>query len=87
MAEKYSREQIFTELSGILESEFEIDKSLIKEDADLFADLDLDSIDLVDLAVRMQKYTDKRLTPEEFKQIRTLKDAVNTLYSMMQSCK
>lgn len=83
MDKKYSKEEIFTNICNILESEFEIDKSLLKEDSNLFTDLDLDSIDVVDLAVRLQQYTDKRLTPEEFKQIRTLKDVVDTLYSLL----
>ena len=83
MDKKYSKEEIFTNICKILETEFEIDKSLLKEESNLFTDLDLDSIDVVDLAVRLQQYTDKRLSPEEFKQIRTLKDVVETLYSLL----
>lgn len=83
MDKKFSKEEIFNNLCAILESEFEIDKSLLKADADLFQDLDLDSIDMVDLAVRLQQYTDKRLSPEEFKKIRTVNDIVETLYSMI----
>ena len=83
MDKKFSKEEIFNNLCTILEAEFEVDKSLLKADADLFKDLDLDSIDMVDLAVRLQQYTDKRLTPEEFKKIRTVNDIVETLYSMI----
>ena len=83
MDKKFSKEEIFNNLCAILEAEFEIDKSLLKSDADLFKDLDLDSIDMVDLAVRLQQYTDKRLTPEEFKKIRTVNDIVETVYSMI----
>lgn len=83
MDKKYSKEEIYTNLCDILETEFEVDKSLLNEDANLFTDLDLDSIDVVDLAVRLQKYTEKRLSPEEFKQIRTIKDVVDTLYSLL----
>ena len=83
MDKKFSKEEIYTTLCQILETEFEIDKALLNEDANLFEDLDLDSIDAVDLAVRLQKYTDKRLSPEEFKKIRTIKDVVETLYSLL----
>ena len=83
MDKKYSKEEIYANLCDILESEFEIDKSLLNDDANLFTDLDLDSIDVVDLAVRLQKYTDKRLSPEEFKQIRTIRDVVDTLHSLL----
>ena len=83
MAKKYSKEEIFNKICEILESEFEIDKSLLNKDANLFTDLDLDSVDAVDLAVRLQQYSSKRITPEEFKQIRTLNDVVEVIYKLL----
>ena len=87
MDKKYSKEDIYNKLCEILEEEFEIEKSLINPEANLFTDLELDSIDVVDLAVRLQQYTDKRLSPEEFKQIRTLKDVVDTDYNLVSNQK
>ena len=81
MDKKYSKEDIFNKLCTILEEEFEIEKSLLSKDANLFTDLDLDSVDAVDLAVRLQQFTDKRISPEEFKQIKTLEDVVESLYT------
>ncbi len=83
MDKKYSKEDIFNKLCSILEEEFEIDKSLLSGSANLFTDLDLDSVDAVDLAVRLQQFTDKRISPEEFKQIRTLDDVVESIYSLL----
>ncbi len=83
MDKKFSKEQIFNKLTEILEDEFEIEKDAIVEDANLFTDLDLDSIDAVDLAVRLQQFTEKRLSPEEFKQIKTVSDVVNAVYSLL----
>lgn len=83
MDKKYSKEDIYTRLCKILEDEFEIEKSLLNKDANLFTDLDLDSIDAVDLAVRLQQFTDKRISPEEFKQIRTLNDVVDSVYNLL----
>lgn len=83
MDKKFSKKQIFNKLAEILEDEFEIEKDAIKEDANLFTDLDLDSIDAVDLAVRLQQFTEKRLSPEEFKQIKTISDVVNAVYSLL----
>lgn len=83
MDKKYSKEDIFNKICEILENEFEIDKSALVYDANLFTDLDLDSIDAVDLAVRLQQFTDKRISPEEFKQIRTLNDVVETVYGLL----
>ena len=80
---KFSKEEIFSKICKILEEEFEIDKSLLKYEANLFEDLDLDSIDAVDLAVRLQQYTNKRISPEEFKEIRTINDVVEALYKLL----
>ena len=84
MAEKYTKEQIFEELKNILIEELEIAEQDIKQEANLFEDLDLDSIDAVDIAVRMQKFTDKKLSPAEFKQIKTVNDIVEAVYGMLQ---
>ena len=83
MAKKYSKDEIFDKICEILKSEFETDESLLKKDANLFTDLDLDSVDAVDLAVRLQQYSSKRISPEEFKQIRTLNDVVEVIYKIL----
>lgn len=83
MDKKYSKEEIYNYLCDTLYEEFEIEKSLIKHSSDLFEELDLDSIDAVDLAVRLQQFTDKRISPEEFKQIRTVDDVVEAVYKLM----
>ena len=84
MAEKYTKEQIFEELKNILIEELEITEQDIKPEANLFEDLGLDSIDAVDIAVRMQKFTNKKLSPAEFKQIKTVNDIVEAVYGLLQ---
>ena len=83
MDKKYSKEEIFNKICEILKQEFEIEDSKLNKDANLFTDLDLDSIDAVDLAVRLQQYTNKRISPEEFKEIRTLNDVVEAIYKLI----
>ena len=83
MAKKYSKEEIFNKLCEILSEEFEIEKSSIKNESNLFTDLDMDSIDAVDLAVRIQQYTEKRISPQDFKHIRTIEDAVDAIYNIL----
>jgi acyl carrier protein len=83
MDKKYSKEQIYNKLCEILKQEFEIEDSALNENANLFTDLELDSIDAVDLAVRLQQFIEKRISPEEFKQIRTLKDVVEAVYNLL----
>lgn len=81
---KYTKEEIFTEVKNILIEELEVPENAINLDANLFEDLDLDSIDAVDIAVRMQKFTNKKLSPEEFKKIRTINDIVEAVYALLQ---
>lgn len=85
MTSNITKEDIFNELKTILVDDLEIPEAEIKESSNLFTDLDLDSIDAVDIAVRMQRYTDKKLPPEEFKKIQTIDDVVNAVWNLMNS--
>ena len=58
---KFTREEIYNKLSEILVDDFEIEESLVKPEANLFEDLELDSIDAVDLAVKLQFFTNKKI--------------------------
>ena len=63
MSKQYTREEIYTKLLEILVEDFEISKDIITPNANLFEDLELDSIDAVDLAVKLQTFTNKKLLP------------------------
>ena len=84
MSKQYSREEIYNKLAEILVDEFEISQDLVKPEANLFADVELDSIDAVDLAVKLQFFTDKKISPENFKQIRTVDDVVNAIEELLK---
>jgi acyl carrier protein len=83
MTKPYTKEEIKTKLLEILEEDFEVDKASVTDNSNLFTELDFDSIDAVDLAVRLQQFTDKKISPEEFKQIRTIADVVNAIYELI----
>ena len=78
-----SREQIYDMLCGILVDEFEIEREDITLEASLYQDLDLDSIDAVDLVIKLQQMTGKKIQPEEFKAVRTVDDVVNAIDGLM----
>lgn len=80
---KYTREQIFDRLKSILVDDFEIEPEKIAVDANLFEDLEFDSIDAVDLAVKLQDFTEKKISPENFKQIRTIDDVVTAIEKLL----
>lgn len=81
----FTKEDIYNELKTILVEDMELPEESIKGEANLYEDLDLDSIDAVDIAVRMQRFTDKKLSPEEFKQVRTVDDVVNAAWRLVNS--
>ncbi|MCF7517778.1 MULTISPECIES: acyl carrier protein [Pseudoalteromonas] len=75
--------EIYTVLQGILVDEFEIDADEISLDANLYQDLDLDSIDAVDLVVKLREITGKKIEPDAFKQVRTVQDVVSEVEKLV----
>lgn len=78
-----SREEISDKLNEYLQNLFEVPAEDITPDAKLFEDLDLDSIDAVDLVVKLQELTGKKIPPEEFKTVRTVNDIVERVHSLV----
>ena len=78
-------EQILEKLRAILSEYFEIDPACITPTSKLFDELDLDSIDAVDLAIKLQEMTGKRIKPENFKSVRTVGDVISTVQTLLAS--
>ena len=72
-------EDLYTELKAILIDQFELDESSISPDADLYDELELDSIDVVDLLVQLKQHTGKKMSPDDFKDVRTINDVISAL--------
>ncbi len=72
----------FSRLKALLEKEFDIDPAAISMDAKLAEDLDLDSIDAIDMIVRLKEITGKKVPPERFREVRTVGDIVQVLDSL-----
>ena len=77
------RDNIFHDVSRELHALFDIELHNITLDARLYEDLDLDSIDAVDLVVRLQEITKKRIKPDKFKSVRTVKDVVDAVEELV----
>ena len=76
-------EAILERLREVLRDTFEIDPSRVTPSAHLFTDLELDSIDAVDLAIQVQEMTGMRIKPEDFKSVRTVGDVVATVHTLL----
>ena len=79
-----NRDELFTWVADLLAEMFELDRASLSPASNLYADLDIDSIDAVDLAVKLKQMTGKRLQPEVFKTIRTIEDVVNALAGLAE---
>ena len=78
-----SDEDILDRLQEVLRDTFEIDPSRVNPAANLYTDLELDSIDAVDLAIQVQEMTGMRIKPEDFKSVRTVGDVIATVHSLL----
>jgi acyl carrier protein len=80
-----TREQILGEVRTHMAEMFEIDASSIQETSKLQEDLDLDSIDAIDLAVKMQELTGKRVEEAQLRSVRTVGDVVDLIDRIVTS--
>jgi acyl carrier protein len=80
-----NRDELFTWVADLLAEMFELDRDSLTPASNLYADLDIDSIDAVDLAVKLKQMTGQRLQPEVFKTIRTIDDVVNALAGLAEA--
>ncbi|MEG8728501.1 acyl carrier protein [Klebsiella quasipneumoniae] len=73
------QQAIYEEISALLVNVFEIDPQDITPEARLYEDLELDSIDAIDMIVHLQKKIGKKIKAEEFKTVRTVQDVVDAV--------
>ena len=78
-----THEEIFQKLRAVLADSFRLEPAKITRDANLFTDLDLDSIDAVELAIQLQEITGRRVKAQEFKHVRTVNDVVEAVHAML----
>ena len=78
-------EQILEKLRAVLAEDFEVDPTRVTREANLFDELDLDSIDAADLAIKLQEMTGQRIKPENFKSVRTVGDVISTVQFLLAS--
>lgn len=79
-----TKEEIIAAIKDVLVEEFECDPAKLTPEVRLFEDLDLDSIDAVDLVVRLQNQTGLKVKAEDFKAIRTLGDVAAVIERLAQ---
>ena len=78
-----NRDDILQLIRDIMQEMFEIEADEVTLEAHLYEDLDFDSIDAVDMIVKLKEMTGKALKPEDFKNARTINDVVEAVYKLI----
>lgn len=77
-------QELFQRISTILQDSFQIEAERITPQARLGEDLDIDSIDAVDLIVQLKPLFGRNLQPDAFKSVRTVQDVVDVLHGVLR---
>ncbi|RMT40561.1 Acyl carrier protein [Pseudomonas syringae pv. solidagae] len=80
-----TREDIFEILRAAMVELFELEPERVTLEANLYQDLEIDSIDAVDLIDHIKRKTGKKIAAEEFKSVRTVNDVVEAVYKLVNS--
>lgn len=72
-------EALYGQIKRALIEQFEVDESIVSLDANLYEELEIDSIDAVDLLIQLKEWTGRRISPEAFKDVRTIRDVMDAL--------
>jgi acyl carrier protein len=79
-----TKQELFEKCAEVLHESFDLERAVITPEARLREDLDIDSIDAIDLLVRLKPVVGRRLAPEAFKEVRTVQDVVDALHAQLQ---
>lgn len=69
-----TQEEVYEKIKSVLMDEFEVEEESISMEANLFTDLELDSLDAIDLMVTLDKELGVEIKTEEMQDIRTIED-------------
>jgi len=79
----HDRDAIFRDLRSTLVELFELDPAQVTPEASLYDDLEIDSIDAVDLMERLHAQTGRKIGMDRFRSVRTVSDLVEAIYQIV----
>ena len=80
-----TQEEILQRIKDIMTEVFDIEAERITPEARLRDDLDIDSIDAVDLILQLKPLVGRRMQPEAFKSVRTIGDVIDAIQALLVS--
>ena len=70
---------LYLKIRDILVDQFGVEEASVSMDANLYEELEIDSIDAVDLLVQLKEFTGRKIAPETFNEVRTIRDVLNAI--------
>jgi acyl carrier protein len=79
----HTRESLLARITVILQEQFDVEPDSITPAARLREDLDIDSIDAVNLMIELKSITAKKITLENFHQVKTISDLIEAVLAFL----
>ncbi|MBQ8679433.1 MAG: acyl carrier protein [Treponema sp.] len=73
------KNELYSKIKEVLVNDFDIDEALITPQASIEEDLELDSIDSVEMIVKIKPFLNSKIEPAAFKSVKTVQDVVDIL--------
>jgi len=80
-----TKDEILEQIKASLAELFELDPARITLATRLNEDLEIDSIDAVDLLDGLRRQTGRKISAEDFRSVRTVGDLVEAVYKLVQA--
>lgn len=78
----HTKQEILDHINGVLVDLFEIEEEKLVPEAKLYDDLDIDSIDTIDLLIELKKFVGRDIDADAFIDARTIGDVVDVIHEM-----
>jgi acyl carrier protein len=83
----HTHESLLKQIKIIMQEQFDIDPADIEMSSRLREDLDIDSIDAVNLMIELKSLTAKKIALENFHQVKTINDLLDAILAFLDQDK
>jgi len=79
---EHTKQEVRDHIHGVLIDLFEIEEGKLVPEAKLYEDLDIDSIDTVDLLIELKKFVPEDINPDKFIDSKTLGEVIDVVHEI-----
>ncbi|HEY6180299.1 MAG TPA: acyl carrier protein [Kofleriaceae bacterium] len=82
-SERPTKADVLREIQQWMKELFELDSARVQPDARLVEDLELDSLDAFDLAVKVEEITGIAFDENQIRELRTVDDVISAIHAVL----